>query len=159
MNTLTTQHTINYKGYKVLVKGFHKYRYLQNSKLTFQVWIMKSPTEGHGVTLTQKTTLEAALERLISNEKRSIMLKEKMSNLRAIYQACSTKELIAHPNFAYARFTKSGFGDYYNLYWKVDGDLSPTGVLLVGGCSATDWETFSKETKNSHNYLAPGEKY
>jgi len=62
---------------------------------------------------------------------------------------------INSPNFAYARFTPCGLGNYYKIYHR--DNTSPTGVILAGGCSEKIWEQISKKTGNSHNYYSPSE--
>ena len=156
MNTQTTQHQITFKGQVITIKGKHEYKYLQNSKMSFEFSIkgVKS-THIRTIGTKSKTTFKQILDMLIDDVTKGNKYAEESDKFRDSYKNLSPAEKIAHPNFKYSRFQNSGLGNYYNIYWK--NNQSPTGVELVGGCDEKEWETISKETGNQNNYLSPTE--
>ena len=147
-----TQHTITYKGRVVKIIGEHEYRYAPVSKMEFGLY-----HENMGLIHSPKSKLslrEKLDEFIVKLDKEKARL-EKSKAFKDAHSNLTVAEKIAHANFAYSRFQKSEFGNYYNIYWK--SELSPTGIELVGGCTEREWEDASKESGNSHNYLSPTE--
>lgn len=74
-------------------------------------------------------------------------------------------EFLNSSDFAYARYKKhkedwarQEWGDgYYTIYAK--DNQSPTGVSSVFGLTIEEWESLSKLTNKTNQYLAPGEKW
>ena len=149
---VTTQHTINYKGNVIVIKGKHESKFATKSKMDFSIHC-----ENQGVSFGTKSTktFRERLDYLLNSVSEAKAYKVKSDAFKTLHQSLSTAEKIAHSNFAYARFQKNSGGNYYNIYWR--SQLSPTGVELIGGCTESEWETISKATSNSHNYYSPTE--
>ncbi len=153
-----TSHSITYKGHNVSIVGEHEFRFARQSKMRFSVSMtMEGCYSRHVTTIgtKSKTKLKNIIECLIDRCIEDKRQYAKRLSFKSLHTGLSTKELIAHENFAYARFRNSGLGDYYTIYWK--SPVSPTGVESVGGCNVEEWEAISKQTGNSHNYLSPTE--
>lgn len=156
-NSLKTKHTINYNGFVFELLGTHQYRYAQNSRFDYTIYMVIDGSNKIGRNINKfgiKEAMDCLIATNLKNAERSAYYAKELKPLETM----PLTELLTNVNFRYARYQEN-FGGYYNLY--VNDKYSPTGVALVQSCKVDVWEDVSKKTNQSHNCLSPtdGRRY
>lgn len=150
MNTLTTSHKLVIEGCNFEIVGYHEFRYRANSKMSFDLHLLKEQGYIGRKNIRTSDIRKIALE-LITNDAES----KKRDIYYNRFKDMTLIEIMNHVDFRYGRIIVGGSGNYVNIYCS---DIySPTGVSLITGCSEVEFDIAAKETNNEHNYLVGSE--